>query len=691
MTIWALIPLITSLTYIALLVLTLPSAKRRINRAFAIYLGVAGTWSFTSFMLHLNAFPQQTLFWNELLVGALVGTLITYYYFIRAYTNKPAGFGSYLGFAFVLIITVLSLRGYIVQRSSVIDGVLDHSLGISLYFLGAISITFIGAVIVQLIKKYRSSAEAMERNRTLYLITGWAILVIGAYTNVIPPLDRLPLDHIGSLANALIIGYAISRYRLLDIKVVLSQGLAYSSLTLLLTALYIVLLFTLQIFLSDWTNYSSVALAAVFALLVVVLLSPLRNLLQKSIDRLFYRETYDYRQILLSFSHKISNVLDLNELAQSILDPIIKAMHVRQASLLFPEIESREFNTRFAQATKESPTIRLRLSTDSPIVTWLTSEGKVLRRELIDTIPKLKGLWDWERSSLNTLEIDLLCPIKSKGNLIGILVLGKKQSEAAYSDEEVDLLMTMANEAAIAVENARILDSLKTQRLQVEQLLAQVVLAQEEERKRISVDLHDSVAQWLVAASYHIQTCRHVLSGNSNGNGKAQEELATMDSTITKSLKELRRVVIGLRPPALDELGLTHALRKSVEDLQVDGLESSFSEVGSPCRLPSSVEIAAYRVIQEALNNIRKHAGATKVNVRLQFHKEKLLVDISDNGKGFDLSQTLDSAVEVGHVGLVGMKQRAEMLGGDIKIKTGEGGGTSIVLTLPIQQPAEEE
>ena len=96
-----------------------------------------------------------------------------------------------------------------------------------------------------------------------------------------------------------------------------------------------------------------------------------------------------------------------------------------------------------------------------------------------------------------------------------------------------------------------------------------------------------------------------------------------MYGTITKSLKELRRVVIGLRPPALDELGLTHALRKSVEDLRIDGLEGRFSEVGIPCRLPSSIEIAAYRVIQEALNNVRKHAGATKVDVRLEFLQRK--------------------------------------------------------------------
>ena len=163
-----------------------------------------------------------------------------------------------------------------------------------------------------------------------------------------------------------------------------------------------------------------------------------------------------------------------------------------------------------------------------------------------------------------------------------------------------------------------------------------------------------------------------------------------MDSTLTKSLKELRRVVIGLRPPALDELGLTHALRKSVEDLRSEGLDSKFSEVGTPCRLPSSIEIAVFRVIQEALNNIRKHSGATKVNVRLEFLEKKLIVDINDNGKGFDLARTLHSAVDAGHVGLVGMKQRAEMLGGNIKFKSSQGGGTTIVLTLPVQQPAGE-
>ncbi|GAG04839.1 unnamed protein product, partial [marine sediment metagenome] len=269
-------------------------------------------------------------------------------------------------------------------------------------------------------------------------------------------------------------------------------------------------------------------------------------------------------------------------------------------------------------------------------VAWLQKEASPLDPKQIDNIPQFKGLWQTEREKLITSNLELLCPIKSRGKLIGILALGRKRSDTLYSQEDMELVISIASQAGIIMENARILDSLKKQQLRVEQLLTQTVLAQEEERKRISVDLHDSVAQWLVAASYRAQACSQVLSGD--GNDKAHGELADMESTITKSLNELRRVMIGLRPPALDELGLTHALRQSLENLKADGLACKFSEVGTPPRLPSSMEIAVYRVVQEALTNIRKHANATKVNLYIQFQEDKLLVEVRDNGKGFGIS-----------------------------------------------------
>jgi len=640
-------------------------------------------------MLHLNAFPQQALLWNELLTAALLWTLVAYYHFIRAYVNKPARHGVYIGYASVLALLVLCLSGYIVQYAYVIDGILYHSLGISIYFIGAVCGVFVGVGLYLLIKKYRGSVDPAERNRTMYLIAGWSILMLLSYTNLIPVVAGLPLDHIGSLINILIITYAISRFRLLDIRFVMRKGLVYSTLTISLTALYLLLLFILQMFFQGWAGYSSLALAAGFAILMAVLFNPLRNLLQKGVDRIFFREAYDYRQMLLNFSDRISNVLDLSELAQSILDPIVEVLHIKQAALLFPRIESGDFIAQFTQrATTEEPATNLRLTGDNPIVTWLATKGKALRRELIDINPQFKGLWETERTDIKAPCTALFCPVRSKGNLIGILAVGKKQSDSPYSDEEVDLLMTIANEAAVAIENARMLDSLRNEQLRVGQLLTQAVNAQEEERKRISVDLHDSVAQWLAAASYRAQTANALLSGDDNN--EAQDELAAMESTIDKSLKELRRVVTGLRPPALDELGLRHALRQSLEELKNDSIDCRFSESGTPIRLPSNMEIAIYRLVQESLTNVRKHADATKVNLRLQFQPDKLLVEIRDNGKGFDLPRTLDSAISVGHVGLLGMKQRVDTVGGDIKIKTREGAGTIITLKFPIQPQIEE-
>ncbi|MDD5039455.1 MAG: diguanylate cyclase, partial [Dehalococcoidales bacterium] len=127
------------------------------------------------------------------------------------------------------MLTLLSLKGYIVQYSHVVDGILYHSLGISIYFITGISLFFVGNGIYLLIKEYRSSIDPLGRNKTAYLMTGWCILMLGGATNVIttPSVAGLPLDHIGSLLNVLIISYAISKFHLLDIKFVIRRGLAY--------------------------------------------------------------------------------------------------------------------------------------------------------------------------------------------------------------------------------------------------------------------------------------------------------------------------------------------------------------------------------------------------------------------------------------------------------------------------------
>ncbi len=656
---------------------------------FVVFLVASEIWSFTAFMLVFNpsASSHYLTFWNGLVITAIPWVAVSYYHFIRAYNNKPSGIGVYLGYAFVLTILALCLKGYVVKHVTFVNGFMYHEIKPWDYVIAGVLIPILASIILMLVRRYRRSTDPIDRNRTMYLMVGWSILLVISYiTPFTPALAGLPTDHIGNLFNALIISYAISRFHLLDIRFVIRRGLAYSILVIALVVIYVGSIFIGQKLFPTQPIYSVVGFATLIVLALAILARPLRYVIQEQVDRFFYRKTYDYRQTLLSFSIKMGSIIDLSELADEMLPTISKALRITQVKLLFEDIDSGEFATKFAHPEAEGESSdELRFNIDNPIITWLVKEARPLSLEQIGSNPQFKGLWQTEREKLATSNVELLCPIKSRGKLIGILALGRKQSNILYSHEDIELMISMASQAGIIIENARMLDSLKNQQHQVEQLLAQAVLAQEEERKRISIDLHDSVAQWLVAASYRAQTCSQVLAADDNDKAKAQAELAEVESTITKSVKELRRVVIGLRPPALDELGLTHALQQSLEALKTDGLDCKFTIVGTTLRLPPSREIAAYRIVQEALTNIHKHANATKVNLRLQFEKDKLLVEVGDNGKGFDLHETLDSAISVGHLGLLGMKQRAEMLGGDIKIKTGEGVGTTIILSLPIQ------
>jgi len=685
-----LVPLVCAVIYGTLTIVTLLRFTR-VRLLFALYLFTATLWSLSSTVAHLDINHQQTYFWAKMIVMTGSPMVIFYYQFIRSYTKKQVNFWTYFGYASAILIIVLSVSGILLRDANFTNGQLYMVyLPYVTLILNIVTFGYLIAAVYTLFNYYRSPIDAISKRRTMYMITGVVAFAILGLTTLHPSLDKYPLDYIGGTLNAFLITYAILRYQLLDIKVVLRKGLVYSGLTIFLSTVYLLSIYAIQLFFQDKLGSASLALVIATALVIALLFSPLRDIFQRWIDRVFYHDTYDYRQMLLDFSNKVNNVLDLNELQQTILEPIVESMHVKRAALLFPEVGTGDFKVRFVnQSNHEETFSKLKFLNDNPVITWLSDKGDVLRRNLIDIMPQFKGMWEVEKTTLDALGVQLLCPVKSHGRLIGVLALGEKQSGTSYSDEEADLLKTMSNEAAVAIENARMLDNLKIQQLQVEQLLGQVVLAQEEERNRISIELHDSVAQWLVAVSYGIQSFRHELPDKEVE--KARSELSDMEGTITKSLKELRRVVVGLRPPALDELGLTEAIRQSLNDLAVDGIAGDYNQLGKPFKLPSSIEIAVYRVVQESLINIRKHAAATKVALSVEFNSDELNLEINDNGQGFNLVQTLDSAISVGHLGLLGMKQRAEMLGGIMNIKTGEGNGTTVSFNFPINSQKEED
>lgn len=687
MSIYAIIPLVSFIAYFPLIFLI--AFRRplvRVQNVFILYLLAATIWSFCSFMGHVDLYQGHTHIWVKFIILTLVWMAVTYYHFVRAFLNKPNGFGVLLGYVFLAILAVLVVFVDFPKSAEVKGGALHIDYGPYFYLLPAFLIPLAGAAAFFLVQRFRRLSDSLDRNRVVYLLIGLGVVAAGILTNLSSSLGIYPLDHVANLANAIIISYAILKYQLLDFRIVIRRGLSYSVVTIGLTTAYLLLLFVIQRSVFNWPSYRSVAVAAGLALLFAIAFQPLRNVIQRGVDRLFYRRTYDYRQTLLTFSQRMSNVLNLGELAENILYPITKALYAKRAYLFLPEAEGGDFVARFVEpAAANGSDGTMRLGRDNPVVTWLSREGRVLYRETIDIAPEFKSLWETEGDDIDALELALFCPITRKGNLIGILGLSRKHRSTPYSNEDVDLLATMATEVAIAIENAMMLDNLREQQQRVEQLLAKTVLAQEDERKRISVELHDSVAQWLVGASYRMQACKVLLSGSDND--QVQSEIAEIEDTIDRSLKEIRRMMAGLHPPALDELGLVHALRQLLEGLKPDSIAYHFEPIGKPVRLPPSAELAIYRVVQESLNNIRKHSGASAVVLRLRFEPENVSVEIHDNGAGFNYSRTRKSAVSVGHMGLVGMEERTTMLGGTLKIKTRQGSGTTIFLTLPVTMP----
>ena len=265
-------------------------------------------------------------------------------------------------------------------------------------------------------------------------------------------------------------------------------------------------------------------------------------------------------------------------------------------------------------------------------------------------------------------------PLVGEGGLLGSLGAMVAPGET-MSDEQIDLLTTIAHEIRLAVESARLYrehqDSLQS-------YVRQVTQAQEEERLRIARELHDETAQELVHLVRKLEQL-----GESAGQTLAtpiQELLGMTRDT----LRSVRRFSHDLRPPVLDDLGLLAAIEMVVEDTSSRLSEGAQLEVvGEPHRVDRAVELALFRIAQEALRNVEKHAHATAATVELQFEDHELQLSVSDNGQGFLPPKNLSQLARRGSLGLLGMKERAELIGGSFEVRSSPGHGS--VLTVKVE------
>jgi signal transduction histidine kinase len=280
--------------------------------------------------------------------------------------------------------------------------------------------------------------------------------------------------------------------------------------------------------------------------------------------------------------------------------------------------------------------------------------------------------------------VGLYLPLLVQDRLIGIL---EAYGPDALVDEGAETLYSLASQAASALENALLYTELTERENQLRDLVGKLIMAQEEERRRVAYDIHDGLAQTAAAAHQHLQAfARHHIICSAED----REELDEALELVRELVGEARQVIYDLRPTVLDDFGLAAAVRLQVAALRAEGVEIRLQESLGDGRLPTEVETTLFRVAQEALTNIRKHAEATKARVVLDRPGNTVRLLVRDEGRGFSPKGATRRNGRGDKVGLSGMRERVSLLGGRFQLHTEPGRGTTIVAEVELPETGED-
>ena len=289
----------------------------------------------------------------------------------------------------------------------------------------------------------------------------------------------------------------------------------------------------------------------------------------------------------------------------------------------------------------------------------------VMIADVLDDSPPAHAFRRWMDYRLKTTFSYIRCwmgiPLTHKEQVIGMLTLSSSESNH-YLPRHAALALAIANQAAVALENARLYEQAQE-------------LAALEERQRLARELHDSVSQALYGITLGTHTARTLLDRDPR---KVAEPLNYVLSQAEAALTEMRALIFELRPESLENDGLVVALSRQGAALHARHNIEVATELCEEPDIPLKAKQELYRVAQEALHNTFKHARANKVNLRLESTADGLLLEVSDDGLGFDMTQSFP-----GHLGLHSMRERVARLGGILQIESTPGQGTQILVRLP--------
>jgi signal transduction histidine kinase len=414
-------------------------------------------------------------------------------------------------------------------------------------------------------------------------------------------------------------GFAMLRYRLWDIDIIINRTLVYGTLTAIVVGFYVLVVGILLTLLDTFGDFLISLLATG---LVAVLFQPLRARLQRGVNRLMYGERDDPYAVLSRLASRLEATLAPELVLHTIVETVAQALKLPYAAIALKQGDEFSLTASYGRPQ------------DTPFI----------------------------------------LPLVYHTEPIGQLLLAPRGPGEAFTAADRRLLEDVAHQAGVAAHAVRLTTDLQRSR-------ERLVTAREEERRRLRRDLHDGLGATL--AALHLQAgairtlMRHELAA-------ADTEVLDLQAEIRSAIADIRRLVYALRPPTLDELGFLGAIRQYAAQYDLKGAQSASDgclrvAVEAPEHLPAlpaAVEVAAYRIVQEALTNVARHAHARACTVGLAI-TDAFQLEISDDGVGFQLESGAG-------VGLLSMRERAAEAGGSCLVESAPGRGTRILVQLPL-------
>jgi signal transduction histidine kinase len=496
-----------------------------------------------------------------------------------------------------------------------------------------------GSVLYAQVHRFRRVSNAGQRQQIKWVVLGITsavsvflvtMLALSAFVPV-PTSPRSLAAHligygvvyVAMLIIPLSIGIAILRYHLYDIDLVISRTLVYGTLTTSIVLLYVLVVGGLGTVLQVQGN---LIVSLIATGLAAVMFQPLRDRLQRGVNRVIYGERDDPYAVLSRLGSRLESTLAP--------DAVLPAV------------------TRTLRETLKLPYAEIQL--------------------------RRKDGFETAAAAGDPVENALYLPLVYGGETVGRLGVGPRAGEEDFGPTERQLLEDLAHQIGASAHAALMTDEALKLSTDLQRSRERLVEAREEERRRLRRDLHDGLGPQLSSQALTVDAALALMRRDPDA---AEELLLDLKADAQDAITDIRRLVYVLRPPALDDLGLLGALRESAAQYGAKGLNVSVEAPEGLPPLSAAVEVAAYRIAQEALTNVARHAGASACTVYLAIEETNdLCVEVSDNGRGMP---DLQHNSHVG-VGLTSMRERASELGGSLIVEALPEGGTRVRAGLPL-------